>query len=302
MGEQLEAKLSKWPFFAGDALLVGTGYFIYSQSHLPMGPWQIAFVVLCVAGGAVLGILPFLLEYRLLLKLAEVNALAGAAAQLQNLEAIAAQIGGATGRWQNVQEEAEKTAAAAKTVAQGMAAELEGFQEFMQRANDSEKANLRLETEKLRRAESDWLQALVRVLDHVYALHVGALRSGQPNLIAQVGSFQSACRDAARRVGLAPFAAQADEPFDAQRHQWCEGKDKPPAVATVTETIATGYTFQGRLLRPALVRLSNHLPEQSARETAVKAEAAPQDEQSQLPLEAGRTSAGAGESPIADSQ
>lgn len=284
MRDPLEPSLSRWPFFAGDALLLGAGYCIYSHSQLPMGPWQIAFVVLCVAAGAGLGITPFLLEYRLRLKLAEVNALTSVVAQLQNLETIATRIGDATGRWQNVQEEAEKTAAAARSVAEGMTAELQGFKEFMQRANDSEKTNLRLEVEKLRRAESDWLQALVRVLDHVYALHVGALRSGEPTLIAQLGNFQNACRDAARRVGLTPFAVQADEPFDAQRHQWFEGEGQPPGGAKVAETIATGYTFQGRLLRPALVRLNNHTPSESAPEAPAKAGHVPQEGQSQLPL------------------
>jgi len=78
-------------------------------------------------------------------------------------------------------------------------------------------ATLRLEVEKLRRVESEWLQVAVRMLDHVYALHQGACRSGQPHLIEQVGSFQNACRDAARRVGVTPFTANEGEPFDAQR-------------------------------------------------------------------------------------
>ena len=111
--------------------------------------------------------------------------------------------------------------------------------------------------EKLRRAENEWLQVLVRMLDHVYALHVGALRSSQPTLIDQVGNFQSACRDAARRVGLTPFIAGEAEPFDDQRHQVVDGKAKPASGSVIAETIAAGYTFQGKLLRPALVRLAN---------------------------------------------
>jgi len=115
----------------------------------------------------------------------------------------------------------------------------------------------RLEVDKLRRVEKDWLQVLVRMLDHVYALHQGALRSGQPNLIGQLGAFQHACRDAARRVGLAPFTADESEPFDEQRHQLTDGDHKAAAHALVAETLATGYTFQGQLIRPALVRLRN---------------------------------------------
>src|SRR5204862_3437316 len=105
---------------------------------------------------------------------------------------------------------------------------------------------LRLEVEKLRRAEQDWVQVLVRMLDHIYALHQGALRSSHPNVASQVGSFQNACRDVARRVGLSSFTAQESEPFDSQRHQLIDDKVKPPADALVAETLATGFTFQGK--------------------------------------------------------
>ena len=47
--------------------------------------------------------------------------------------------------------------------------------EFLAKANDSEKGFLRLEVDKLKRAEGEWLQTLVRILDHVNALHQGAL-------------------------------------------------------------------------------------------------------------------------------
>jgi len=121
----------------------------------------------------------------------------------------------------------------------------------------------------------------VRMLDHVYALHQGASRSGQPKLAEQVGSFQNACRDAARRVGLTPFAANEGEPFDAQRHQLVEEGAKPPADAVVGATVATGYTFQGRLLRPALVRLRGD----GATVAAIATEPLPPD-QAQWPLQA----------------
>ena len=256
MPNSLAPKLSKWPFFVGDAILFGCAFFIYYQSKLPMEPWQIGFVVFCVACGACLGLMPFLLEYRVLAKLAEASLVANAVAELRNIETIAAQISGVSNQWESAQDQANKTVATAGAISERMASELKAFSEFMQRANDSEKANLRLEVEKLHRAEADWLQVLVRLLDHVYALHTGAVRSGQPNLIGQVSGFQNACRDSARRVGLVPYVAEACEPFDPQRHQLLDSEAQATAEATVAETIATGYTFQGRLLRPALVRLS----------------------------------------------
>src|SRR5215468_12022576 len=110
MPTRMETRLSKWPFVAGDLLLLGAAYFIYFQSKLPMGAWQIFFIVLCVAGGAMLGVMPFLLEYRLALKLAEANALAEVVPQIQNVQGVAQQIASATGQWQTVQEQADKTA------------------------------------------------------------------------------------------------------------------------------------------------------------------------------------------------
>ena len=274
-------KLAKWPFFLGDALLLGVAGFIGHQSKPALGHWELCFIVLCVIGGALLAIAPFLLEYSALVKLTEAGSLTTAVTQLRNLEGIAAQITGATGRWQDAQDAADQTARSAKEIADRMTAEVKSFTEFMQRANDKERATLRLEVEKLHRAEADWLQVLVRTLDHVFALHQGALRSGQPGLIEQLGNFQNACRDAARRVGLTPFAANEAEPFDPQRHRLIDEAAKPPADAIVAQTIAVGYTFQGRLIRAALVSLR----ETPAGVSVPTPEADP-TAQSSLPLEA----------------
>ena len=264
MSDPTEPRLPKWPFYLGDGLLLGAAWFVCSHTPMPMGLWQVGLLVLCVAAGACLCVAPFLLEYRGGIKLAESQGLTTALAQMNKLEDIAAQISGATSKWQGAQEAAGKTAAAARDIAERMEAELKTFTEFMQRANDSEKATLRLEVDKLRRAEGDWLQVLVRMLDHVYALYQAALRSNQPKLVEQVSHFQAACRDAVRRVGLVPFSAQEAEPFDPQRHQSIEEGVKPPPDATVAETMATGYSFQGRLIRPALVRLGQNPPADQA--------------------------------------
>jgi molecular chaperone GrpE len=282
MQTQMPSRVPKWPFFAGDGLFIGAAYFIYLQTRFPMGAWQLFFIVLCAAGGAVLAIMPFLLEYRLLLKLAEAQTLTSVTSQLKNLEQIAKQIGSATGQWYTVQESADKTAAQVQQISDKMSAELHAFTEFMQRSNESEKANLRLEIDKLRRGESEWVQVLVRILDHVHALHAGAVRSGQARLIEQIAGFQAACHDSVRRVGLAPFAARPEEPFDPQRHQLVDVEARPASGATVSETIAAGYNLQGKLLRPALVRLQEQ-PATGSKAKPGKSE--PDKDQSQLPLE-----------------
>jgi molecular chaperone GrpE (heat shock protein) len=95
---------------------------------------------------------------------------------------------------------------------------------------------------------------MVRILDHIFALHVAAIRSNQPKVAEQIGQFQNACRGTVRRVGLTAFLGDPEAPFDAERFQIADGK-KPFDGAVVAETIAAGYTFQGKMVRPALVKL-----------------------------------------------
>ncbi len=251
-------KISKWPFLAANAVLLAVAAGVVFKAAHPISQAEILAATGCVALGALLGCLPFILEYRAIKKLIEVNAVTTVAAQLHDLKTYSAQIAAATSQWALVQDatkgSAEKTAAAANEIADRMAVEIREFNEFQAKLSDSEKAALRLEVEKLRRAEGEWLQVVARILDHIFALHNAAARSGNADLAEQIASFQNACRDAARRVGLTPFVAEPDEKFDAQKHR-AHGVENPPADAVAAETLAPGLTFQGRLIRPVLVRL-----------------------------------------------
>jgi len=291
MKEASDWTVPKLPFLLGNAaLIVAAAAVIYKAAH-PISQTEILIATGCVALGALLGCLPFILEYRATKKLVEINALTTVAEQLQDLKKYSAQVSTATDQWARVQEVtqggAEKTTAAAREIAERMATEIREFNEFQVKLNDTEKGALRLEVEKLRRAEGDWLQVVARILDHIFALHTAAARSGQPELAEQIGQFQNACRDAARRVGLTPFGAEPGEKFDAARHR-AHGVENPPAEAVAAETLAPGLTFQGRLIRPALVRLdaaeapAAEIPAAEAAPETAAAETAP----GQLSLEA----------------
>jgi molecular chaperone GrpE (heat shock protein) len=102
-----------------------------------------------------------------------------------------------------------------------------------------------LEVEKLRRAESEWLQIVIRLLDHTYALTQAGVRSGKAGLIEQLGHFQNACRDVARRAGLVPFVVVPNEAYDEKIHQLVDADGNRRPNAKVSETIATGFTYQG---------------------------------------------------------
>ena len=276
MTERAAPRLSKLPFYIADfVLIVLAGWIMVTNPH-PLAPVPLALMVLCVVLAMAFALAPYLLEYQAQVKFAESDGLTDTVKEIGKLEHAAEQIRLATSLWQGVQEQSAKTAAAAKEIAGRMTEEAKAFADFMQKANDTEKGTLRLEVEKLRRAEGDWLQVCVRMLDHVHALHQAGVRSGQRNVIDQLTAFQRACRDVTRRIGLTPFEATADEVFDAEKHQLLDSADAPPAGARIAEMVATGYTFQGQILRLPLVRLAGEADAPSL--AAQPAPATPQNE------------------------
>ena len=256
-------RLAKWPFFVADFALLLLASWIMARHPHPLAPWPQFLMVVCVVAAFVFAVWPYVLEFRAALAFSESAELTTAVAEIQKLQSLADQIRLATGQWQTVQDHSGKTVGAAKEIAERMALEAKAFAEFMQKANDSEKGHLRLEVDKFRRNEGEWLQIVVRLLDHVYALNQAGARSGQPNVRQQLNLFQTACREAVRRIGLLPIEAAAGEAFDPARHQLIEAELQPEPGAVVGETLATGYSYQGQSLRPVLVRLasSQGLPE-----------------------------------------
>ena len=255
MSEQTAPKITKWPFLAADVLLVATAGFIAINAVAPLSALTVAMLALCVITGALVCVAPFVLDYRAGTKLAEYKNFSSSVQQIENVRSVANQISFATAQWQMVQEQAGQTISAARDISDRMTKEAQAFSEFMMKANDAEKAHLRLEVEKLHRGEGEWLHTIIRIMDHVYALYLAGVKSGQDNLRTQLGNFQNACRESARRLGLVPFEAKANEPFDEKRHQLPDAKAKAPAGSRVGETLATGFTFQGKVLRPAVVSL-----------------------------------------------
>lgn len=276
--------VTKWPYWTAFAVLNIAAFAVVFKAAHPISDKVICAIIGGVLAGAVAACLPYVLEYCATSKLVELNALGTVAEQLGDLKQYAEQISAATNQWALVQEatkgNTDKTVAAAKEIAERMTEEIREFNEFQLKLNDTEKGALRLEVEKLRRAEGEWLQVLARILDHIFALHNAASRSGNTDLAEQIGNFQSACRDAARRVGLTPFSAAPQEKFDAQKHR-AHGVENPPTDALIDETLAPGISYQGRLLRPVLVRLQD--PNTPAPAAGPAQEAAPQKSETAEP-------------------
>jgi len=287
MSEPTVPRLNKLPFYIADVVLIVLAGWIMLGNRHPLTLGAQVLMALCVVAAFAFAVLPYVLASQTLVKLSEADRLTDAVTQINRIEEAAEKVQLATGLWQGVQEHSGKTVTAAKELTERMASEARSFTEFMRKSNDSEKSTLRLEVDKLRRAEGDWLQVIVRLMDNVYALYQAAARAGQNNVTEQLGRFQNVCRDATRRIGLTPFEAGQDEPFDKAKHQVLEPPDPMPDDARVGETIATGYTFQGQVLRLPLVRLQGEgfsgpgrtdLTSSSSEEFPGRSEASPQDE------------------------
>jgi molecular chaperone GrpE (heat shock protein) len=252
-------RLPKWPFYLADLVLSGIAAYVLVRLGVIQGTTGTAISVACLgaaAFGAWLSITPWLTEFRTRSSIAENTNLKSTLEQIQGLEKVADLIRQANAQWQSVQDASGRTVTAAREITDKMKIETDEFMKFIENAHDQERAGLRLEVDKLRKMEGDWVKVTVQMLDHVFALFRAAERSGQENLVAQLSQFQNACRDVARRMGLVPFVPMMGEKYDPRGHQLA---NPPPVVdenATIGEVLATGYTYQGGLLRRSLVLLS----------------------------------------------
>ena len=290
MSDQRVPSPAKWPFIASDLALLAVAFWIVEHYPHPLPVAALALAVGCVVVAALLAVTPFRMHYQTIVSFAESNELNDTVSQINKAELAAEQIRTATAQWQGVQEQSSKTVTVAREISERIAAEAKAFAEFMQKANDHEKATLRLEAEKLRRGEGQWLQVLVHLLDHVYALQQAGARSGQPNLEAQLSRFREACYDVVRRVGLTPFDAPSGEVFDTEKHQVADGQPQPEPGTQIGQTLAAGYSFQGQLVRRSLVSIQSAAPEEPSVEAQVSdepvaEEVAPDDSVASLPLE-----------------
>ena len=263
-------RLAKWPFYLADFLLSGVVVLVLYRLGTFQGTNEMLIVVACLIVAAIaawISILPWLKEHHASVDLGESANLKSSVEQIKGIEKTADLIRQSNAQWQGVQEASTKTVASAREISERMRVEAEEFMKFMANAHDQERAGLRLEVEKLRRMEGDWIKVSVQILDHVYALFRAAVRSGQQNLIGQLSQFQSACRDVARRMGLAPFMPEIGENFDLRAHQLADPQAAAPEGARIRDVLAPGFTYQGQMLRRSLVLLEGG--------TAPQAEAAP---------------------------
>jgi hypothetical protein len=255
MSEPKVPQMKKWPFFVADVVAILGCYLIYDSGSGPLGNGEMAAFIVCGSLGMFFLCFPFYQEYRLDARFAEADQLARVTEFMTQLGKVKNGVTIATAHLETAQDYAEKTIEASKEIAERMTDEAKAFADFMAKANDTEKAHLELEVEKLKRGESEWIKTLMTTLDETFRLCDAASRSGNTLVVETLTKFQSVCRAAAGRVGLVAFEPEFGEPFDSEKHVVADSEAVAPEGARVGGTVAPGYTYMRRTLRLAAVEL-----------------------------------------------
>lgn len=253
MSKSSAPKIEKWPFIVGDVALLMMAWLVYYHSEAGFDGLEAFWCFACVAAGAWIMVLPFLREFQAQADLTEAKELAASVEKISSVDAVAKQIESATEQWLHVEDRANEINAASREIAGKINAEAREFTEFLQKANDTEKNHLRLEVDKLNRAQGEWVKVVTGMLDHVFALNQAGRQSGQDKLVRQLNNFQAACRDVARRVGVITHEPKPEEDFDAGKHQLRDPEAEPEDGVKIIGIAAQGLSHQGQLLRKTVV-------------------------------------------------
>ena len=250
----LPVSVPKWPFLSADIIFIILGYWISTLIQGDPQLWQVMSILSCAVLGGFFAVAPFYFEYSAESKAMETAQLSSVAKEINKMELVASQISSASENWAAVQDSSRQTALLAEEIATGIAETVKSHDEFMAAASNDELNCLKLEVEKLRRAENDWANTLVSLLDLVYRLERSAVASGKAQFIQTMGQFQGQCREAARRVGLVAFEVGDGEGFNPDEHALPEGEPVPEG-AVISESLLPGVRLQGKLVRKPLVAI-----------------------------------------------
>lgn len=255
MSETNVPRMQKWPFFLGDVIALIACYVVYNMGGETFETGKAAACVVCVVFGAIFAAYPFIQEYRLDARFAEADQLAHVSDFMGQLEKVKNGVTVATAHLETAQDFSDKTIQSSREIAERMTEEAKAFADFMAKANDAEKSHLQLEVDKLRQGEGEWVKTTTVMLDETFRIHRAAAQSGNMRVADQLAKFQSVCHAASSRVGLVPFEAEFGEPFNPEKHALPDPSMEAPEDARVGATLAPGYSYLRRPLRPVIVEL-----------------------------------------------
>lgn len=205
-------RLPKWIFLAIDLGLLVIAFVIISFAKNPYAPLPFITAVLCVALAAIIGLIPFLIDYAAdsaEFVQRERERLAEHAARLQaGTESLAR----ATAHIKAIEEAVHKSARDAETLPYRMQEKLAEFNESLAAKEESDREALETELEQLRAANADQLKAVADKISKAAAdwtaLEI-ATRKQLNATEAALNKLQTQAADTAAKVDGAALAAVA---------------------------------------------------------------------------------------------
>lgn len=251
----VEPSLNPLPFLIVDFTLLATALLLVNASARPLSLGSAALVTICVGAGGLIALYPYAQGFRARQRLQEIDNVGDTLDRLDSLNTIVERVERVGAQWRNAQETNEAVSKQCNDAAALLFEESKTIREFAQKQNDQQKANLRLEIQKLRQGEAEWIQAATLMLDHTAALHGAISDSGDETAIRRLDKFQNSAHEIMRRVGLVGFAPRPGAPFDPDANKVADRADTPPDGSRIKAVVAMGIRYQGRVLRPALVQV-----------------------------------------------
>lgn len=149
----------KWPYFAGDALLLALACYV-GLAVQPLTNAALSAIFGCVALGAVLAAVPFLIEFLADQRAAEAALQDRLDAQNQQLHRAVETLAATAAQIRSAHEAAAKAVHAADTLPYRLQEKIAEFTNQLQARDDEDKAAMAKELEALRDAEGKRLSAL----------------------------------------------------------------------------------------------------------------------------------------------
>ncbi|HVT74018.1 MAG TPA: hypothetical protein VHD61_12860 [Lacunisphaera sp.] len=227
-------RLPKWTFLAIDAGLLLTAFLIAYFAKNPYAPLPFITAVLCVAAAAVIGLVPFIIDYAADSAEYVQQERARVADQVQRLHAAAESLARAAAQIKSVEEAVHKTAHTAENLPYRMQEKLAEFNEALAGKEEEDREALEQELAELRAANSEQLKAV--------ADRIQKAAADWSALEAATRKHLAAAQDAAARVqaagqdGAAKFEARLAEALarlDAQVAALAKLPPPAPPVAAV---------------------------------------------------------------------
>ncbi len=241
----------KWPYLLGDAALLGLACLIGVLSPSPISSVALSLIFGCVALGALLAAVPYLLEF-LAAQQAEGAALqTKLEAQNNRLHSAVEILASTSGQLKAAHEAAARAVHAADTLPYRLQEKVAEFTTQIQEHNDEEKAAMAKELETLRDAEGQRLTALVATIQTATKDFAAIEREARAGLEAARREATNAAPALAAALGAATTRAEAALNQASALAQ----QSIAAAEARARETVAAAEAVATRLLeRTAALR------------------------------------------------